>query len=297
MTHGYVRRWGTFIRERFPPVVNLPMVIVFTGANAMAARWASEGIQSSWRLAGAFLLSLSFFTRLRVFDEVKDHATDCAVNPDRPLARGLISIPEARRTAFALAIFEGLLAVTLGPIACAVWTVAFLFSLLMYREFFAGSWLRPRMELYAVAHTFVAVLLSLTVFVCVAPRLAEQDGWVLLRFAFASWAVFNVYEFARKTFAPSQERSEVESYSSRLGCRGAAALTVSQGAIAGALAWSLPLSFLFRSAHVGLVLLLAGAGLLFAIRQTARAARLLQAIAGVFILGFYCVAGVGLLRR
>jgi 4-hydroxybenzoate polyprenyltransferase len=297
VTYGYVRRWGTFIEERFPPLVNLPMVIVFTGANAMAARWASEGIDASWRLAGAFLLALSFFGRLRIFDEVKDYATDCAVNPHRPLARGLISVPEARRTAFALLIFEGLLAIVLGPIAGAVWTVAFLFSLLMYREFFAGSWLRPRMELYAVAHTFVAVLLSLTVFACVAPRLAGKDAWVLLPFALASWAVFNVYEFARKTFAPSQERSEVESYSSRLGCRAAAALTVSQGVIAGALAWSLPLSSLFRSAHVCLMVLLAGAGLLFAIRQTARAARLLQAMAGVFILGFYCVAGVGLLRR
>jgi 4-hydroxybenzoate polyprenyltransferase len=47
-------------------------------------------------------------------------------------------------------------------------------------------------------------------------------------FLLMNWAFFNLFEFARKTFAPSEERPQVPSYSNIFGTRGAWALSVSQ---------------------------------------------------------------------
>jgi 4-hydroxybenzoate polyprenyltransferase len=259
------------------------------------AAWHVSGARiSAGRLLLALVLLVSFFFRLRVFDEVKDLETDRLLNPRRPLARGLISVPEAKAVALWLLVPEGTLAFSLDALAGAVWAISAAYSLLMYREFFAGPWLRPRMELYAVVHTFVAGLMSATVYSSVAPQLGWRAPWRLACFALASWAVFNVYEFARKTFAVAEERSGVESYSSRRGFWGAAALIVSQAALAIGLTWPLLLSPWARSGHVALFGILAGASVAYAGKRSAGFAAGLRVSAGAFILCFYLLAAAGL---
>jgi 4-hydroxybenzoate polyprenyltransferase len=275
-------------------LINLPQVAAFTGASAAVAWSVSEAPVSAWRLLAAFGLLSSFFFRLRVFDEVKDFETDRTVNPHRPLARGMISVQEAKAVAWLLLVPEGVLAVLLGGAAGSAWAVSAGYSLVMYREFFVGAWLRPRMELYAVTHTFVAGLLSATVYAMVLPQLGFPLPHAMVWFALASWGVFNVYEFARKTFAASEEQPGVESYSSRLGSWGAATLIVSQGAAAIAFAWPLPLTPWARAGHLCLFGLLASAGVLYSSRRSAGLAAGLRAMAGVFILGFYLLVGAGL---
>lgn len=228
---GPLARWAIFVRERYEPVTHLAMGTAFTVGNAGVALAQTSAAQRVDRvgwppLALSAALVVLFFLRLRIFDEIKDYRTDLAVNPDRPLARGLISVAEARRAAWLVACVEILVVALIGWAVAGAWGVAFGYSLAMYREFGVGSWLRPRMELYALSHTFVAALLGVSVACAVTGVPPWQLPWSVWAFAPANWALFNVFEFSRKTFAPAEEALDAESYSLRWGPAGAAAITL-----------------------------------------------------------------------
>ena len=62
---------------------------------------------------------------------------------------------------------------------------------------------------------------------------------VYLSFALANWLLFNIFEFGKKTFATSEERENVDTYSSLFGRTGAVALVASQSVLASYLALNL----------------------------------------------------------
>jgi 4-hydroxybenzoate polyprenyltransferase len=258
--------WGRFVRERFPPATHLPMVALFVLANAGTA---GPG------LIAALAVTLSFFFRLRLFDEIKDYAVDRAVNPDRPLARGLLGVGEVQRVCVALVAGELVVCALLSSRALAIHTVAIAYSLLMYREFFIGRWLRRHLTTYAVTHTIVTVPLGWSVAV-------QVGGPAVWRVALVNWMLFNVFEFARKTHAPAEERPNVDSYSRLFTPAGAAALTLSQVALAvvlvGSPAWQVALA----------TVLILAAGVYVGLR-TVGAARLFRGTAAAYILAFYAV--------
>jgi len=202
------------------------MAAAFTLGNVGVAS-ASGVARAPWpRVLVSVVLVAAFFLRLRLFDEIKDYHTDVQAHPHRPLPRGLVSVDEVRRVVWAIGLLELTLSAAMGLAAVSGWCVAFLYSLAMYREFGVGAWLRPRMELYAVAHTVVASLLGITVTASVVGKPFWSLPTVVWVFAPLNWALFNVFEFSRKTFAPSEERPEADSYSKRWGPRGAVALTL-----------------------------------------------------------------------
>jgi 4-hydroxybenzoate polyprenyltransferase len=94
----------------------------------------------------------------------------------------------------------------------------------MRMEFFIGEWMEPKMELYAITHTFSAAMISLLIhnIVCFSDPAGADNAFLL--FAFGNWFVFNVFEFGRKTFANEEEREGVDSYSKRLKPGGAVIL-------------------------------------------------------------------------
>ena len=223
-TTGVVRRWGRFAAERYEPVTHTVMATAFAVGNAGIAVVASAGAgavrPTVSGTAAAAALVLVFFFRLRVFDEIKDYGTDLVSNPDRPLPRGLISLKEARRAVWILTALELSIVALAGWPATIAWAAAVLYSLAMYREFGLGAWMRPHLELYAMTHTLVASVLG----ICVACLVLGMPFWDMPQqvwvFAPANWALFNVFEFSRKTFAPVEERPGVGSYSNRWGPRG-----------------------------------------------------------------------------
>jgi len=110
-----------------------------------------------------------------------------------------------------------------------IWVFFLCFTLMMRMEFFVGDWLRPRLELYAITHTFSATLLGMLIHAVTTGRqIALAEGAFLL-FALGNWFVFNVFEFGRKTFAHEAERAGVDSYSARLNPAGAVALLNKEG--------------------------------------------------------------------
>lgn len=204
-----------------------PLIFVFTLANGLYFR-GPEGV-SSLDLGISLVILTSAFLRLRLFDEMKDLETDLKINPSRPLARGAVQVDQVRLWILVLLLLELGLSWWLGPAVFVVHSFAILFSLLMFEEFFVGSFLRPHLTTYAITHTFVSVLLAATSGAGTSggnvESLTRREG---LLFLLANWAFFNLFEFARKTYAPSEEREGVMTYSSLFGVTGALALSFSQ---------------------------------------------------------------------
>ena len=289
---GIARRWATFVAERFPPIAHVIMAGAFFLGNWAAASafmgigWKSPAnVGSVVALVAAFIATLLIFFRLRAMDEIKDYQSDRSSHPDRPMPRGLISPREAKTMVAAGALAEFVLSAICGPAAMLAWAVLFAFSLLMFREFFIGPWLRPKTELYAITHTLVAGWMGLFIACGVSGlRLWElpSGAWVL---ALANWSVFNVYEFARKTFAPEEEQSGLESYSKRLGPQLAAVLSVAMAAGATAATWAtIPRAGVWLAC---LVVLVAAGSVPYCCRPNRTFARLFRGVTTAFLVAFY----------
>ncbi len=279
--------WWTFIKERFPPLAMIPMIFFFVGGNGVIAQHLT-GAKTSWlSYAAAFVLALSFFLRLRFYDEIKDYETDLKHNPQRPLARGVLTPGQVWNSSLYLIAFEVILAGWIGIYALFTQLVAIGYSLLMYKEFFIGKWLRPHLTLYAITHTLVSAFLGYALITIIISKPIWQFPPLLLLTGLMNWSLFNLFEFARKTFAPGEERSDVESYSSLYGVWGALALSLSQ-ALVGTLLAGLMLPSSLPLLCVGLLILLA-ASLYLGIVKDKNSAKVFRNMSTLFLLYFFAI--------
>jgi len=273
------------IGERFPPGSYLPLAFVFVLGNGGVAA-AATGTGRPWLgFAIAGVMSLLFFFRLRCFDEIKDYELDLVINPTRPLPRGAVSIPAVKRAFLIIAAVELAIAAALGPRVLATHTIALAYSFLMYREFFIGPRIRPHLTTYAVTHTFVSVLLGYSVASVVTGLALWELPWALLAFGLVNWCLFNLFEFARKTYAREEERVDVDSYSRIFRPAGGALLSASQVAAALAvLAWLSELGWQAVAAGLLAVPLLA-----YAVRPTVATAKTFRGVTGVYLIACYAL--------
>lgn len=193
-----VKNIFAYLKQRFPVASYLIICSGFA--------WSGWGIsQAPWSWT-AFLSALGslllFFMTLRAMDEVKDFDKDKVANPDRPLPRGLISLPQAKRVALGLMLafaFSNAASGAPGASSAFHWvTVAYL--ALMYFEFGIGGWLNRRPFLYALSHQFIVLLLAMSSAAVYAPDGSTASMPVPDA---AAWGVgvlgaFFCYEIARK---------------------------------------------------------------------------------------------------
>ena len=212
--------WWIFIQERFPLLRHLILIACLFGANTFVTLNATHST-FSFKTTLCFIIILFTFFRLRLFDEIKDYKNDKIVHPNRPLARNLIKISEAKKVAFFLIIIELVLSMIIGLPAFIGMCFVIIYSLLMYKEFFIGSWLRSKLASYAISHTLVSSLISLFIFSAITEKYIWDASKSFLFFAFANWMIFNVFEFGRKTFSKDEERDAIASYSKNFGSWGA----------------------------------------------------------------------------
>lgn len=233
----YMRKWFLFISERFSPVTYAMMIFVFLGAHYSFYLSFFNQIHlfdflSILSLFPLVVATFLFFFKLRLLDEVKDIEFDVIYHSERPLPRGILSKNEAVRTAFVLMVTEIIFFGFYGlwVLLSALITVGY--SLLMYQEFFIKKWLRAHLTTYAVVHTFVVVLLSITIFMSLLNIPFPQIPKEFIYFSFAGWFIFNIFEFGRKTFAKGEERKGVDSYSKIFGKHGAVFLVLAMTTLA-----------------------------------------------------------------
>lgn len=220
-------KWLIFAHERFKPFEYLPLIALFVGVNYLFSRGLS-GLElpiTSLLIMG--VISICFFFRMRLFDEIKDFDVDLVINPTRPLARGLISVPQVKKTILFLIVLELGLVSFLGVIPALLYVFAVFYSLLMYEEFFIGDWLRPKLTSYAMSHTIVVAFLGLALISANLGMMTFHSPAIPV-FLLSHWFIFNLFEFARKTFDPQEERANVPSYSKIFTLKGAYLLSASQ---------------------------------------------------------------------
>lgn len=302
MNNAFMKRWSIFIRERFSPVNYTLLILSFLFGNGMLAlRSALNLIPSLSQIILTVIVAFLIFFHLRLFDERKDYETDIKLHPERPLARGVVKIQEVKFLAWVVILFELSLSWLIGWQAFLGIILVVGFSLLMLKEFFVGSWLRPQMELYAITHTFVSVFMSLFVFSAFTSHYIWQIPLPGLVFAFDAWLIFTIFEFARKTYAVEEEHTGVDSYSKRLGKFGAIFVVFMM-----ALASLLIVFYMGKMINVNysyfyilllVLVLLVLAGLAYVLFPNTFFAKLYRQTVNVYMLLFYLALGVVLLSQ
>ena len=141
----FLRRLGAYLSERFPPLGHGLIVIAYYVSNHSVASVLTEpsggvrfGVNALMGAATIFL----FFFHLRVFDEHKDNADDHTYHAERVLQRGLVTLRDLRVIGVFGIALEFVFAALVGPAALLSLAIAFVYSLLMLKEFFVGRWLK-----------------------------------------------------------------------------------------------------------------------------------------------------------
>jgi len=187
--------WLTFLRERLPLAVYVPLALGFT----LSGVTLGGGLALQPALPG-FIGLLAFFALLRLMDECKDLDKDRVAHPDRPLPRGLLTPAQVQRAiAIGAALMLAWALVTAwlaSPAAGACYLLVTVYLWLMYREFYCGAWLEPRPLLYALSHQLI--LIPLAFYSILASTPAAQAAATALPFGLLLLGAFFAYEVCRK---------------------------------------------------------------------------------------------------
>lgn len=261
-----LRNLGAYLHERFAPVNMGLFVVLFATVRGLASVAGAAGGGPPQASGGRALVALgalatvSFFFRLRVFDEEKDFAQDALNHPRRVLQTGRVTLPQLRTLAWAGAALELGWSASQGMSTLMLWAVALGYSLLMRAEFGVGRWLRARLVLYALSHMLIMPLVIMWLFAAYAPGGVIASQYLLPLLLLSLLGGFS-FELARKLHAPAAERAGVDSYSQVLGYGPALALTVAVLLASGAVQALLLRQLHARPATYAALALLLAAGL------------------------------------
>lgn len=285
--------WWQFTKERFEPASHLTMIMVFVIAHVLVARATAPLVASSLNFIVLMIGVIAFYFKLRLYDEVKDYELDVVINKTRPLPRGLLNHKDMYRGMAVCILIELVCFSLMGRESFISIAIAILYSLLMYKEFFIADKIRPYLTMYALLHTIVTTLLSFAIFsfltkLTILQIIATPS---FLSFAMASWLLFNIFEFGRKTFASSEERQSVDTYSSLFGRTGAVILVASQAVITYYLATTLNgvnNTILFWGLGT-LLVVLAALSLHYIFADSAKTAKRFRLFSSVYIIAYYLI--------
>lgn len=282
-----MNRWLTFIYKRFSPIPYTLTIIFFLAAHIRVTSIVPHQITYSWKILLLFLATLIFFFLLRLFDELKDYSTDAKIHPDRPLITGLISLRGAKKAVEVCLLTSLLLFIIVSIKGSIAFLLCLVYLLLMYKEFFIGKYLRQSLLLYAITHTFVSTILSISLI----SSLTDTYFWLLpistYAFALISWFVFNIFEFGRKTYAQAEEKPEIDSYSKRY---------TSYGAVGLVLLMLLLIQFIlakvFVFTHMLMIITFIAISAVYLIKSTAVTAKIYRAFCTSYLLLLYLLISI-----
>ena len=288
-----VRRLCGYLKERFPLVANGLLIFSFYSSNQFLAHALTRPLAPMQYDVSSLLgctTILLFFFHMRVFDDHKDYTFDCRFFPDRVLQRGEVTLGELKILAAVAVACEFALAAICGPAALVAISVAFVFSLLMLKEFFVGDWLKKRFLLYASVHMLIMPLLAMTIWSFATKQYFWQIvPWYWLYSMVSYFLAFN-WEVSRKIRAPEDEIDGVDSYTRLFGVYGAAYIVLFVRVVATVLvasvAWHVGLSPWFY-AMLGLLFLVCLVGFVqYRFQTSRRTAKRMEIYSGIYILAF-----------
>jgi len=298
------RRLSAYLAERFPLASHGLLIAAYYSSNQFLARTLTEpGRPMHYdvsTLLGAVTL-LCFFFHLRVFDEHKDYAEDLIHYPHRVLQSGAVTLRHLKVLGGLAIAAEIVLSALRGPAAFVAWLAAFLFSVLMLKEFFVPGWLKRHFLVYAVSHLLVMPLLALMVFSFATGRWPwEAPFW----FGVYAWVGFFVtfnWEVSRKIRAPEDEIEGVDTYTRVFGTYGAAwivlLIRVIDTALVALVGWHLGLSPWFYAALVALFLVCLVGFFQYRFNTNRKTARRMEIYAGMYVIAFDVILAVAIVAQ
>ncbi|HEX8460582.1 MAG TPA: hypothetical protein VF623_04105, partial [Segetibacter sp.] len=147
-----IRNLQAYFKERFPVVNMMLFAIMFLTVYSVSSFFSASANNSKVNILMGVLAIISFFFRLRVFDEIKDYKIDCVNHPQRVLQSGRVSISGLMTVSGLLTITEITWSIKNGREVFIFWLLALGYSLLMRYEFFIGKLLKKSLFLYATMH-------------------------------------------------------------------------------------------------------------------------------------------------
>ena len=209
---------AAYFGERFPPLNMMLFAILFFTVYSVARYFAPQGGVPVYNLVLGVVATISFFYRLRVFDEIKDFRIDAVNHPGRVLQSGRVSIRQLAAIAFLLLPVEVIWSIAGGWQTLLCWGLAVAFSLLMRYEFFISRRLKKNLLLYSFTH--MLIMPFIIVWIWSAYVHAFVYSLPLLLLCLLSVTGGYSFELARKIHAPEAERETVDSYSRSVGFTG-----------------------------------------------------------------------------
>jgi 4-hydroxybenzoate polyprenyltransferase len=204
---------AAYFQERFPPINMMLFGILFFTVYSVAVFDTSYN-PNTLNIVIGVIATISFFFRLRVFDEMKDFEIDAVNHPNRVLQSGRVSIKQLVTIALQLLPLEFGWSIWNGPQTLLFWSIAVVYSLLMRYEFFVSHFLKKYLLLYSFTHMLIMPLIIMWIWSAFVP---ETNTTSLLLLCLLSILGGYSFELARKIHAPSGERVSVDSYSKSLG--------------------------------------------------------------------------------
>lgn len=205
-----------YVKERFPLVNMLLFAILFLTVYSTASYTGTSSVKESYLfIGGGMLATISFFFRLRVFDEMKDFSIDAVNHPQRVLQSGRITLGQLQLVAAILFLFETYWTITAGFTCFVYWCAAIIYSVLMRYEFFIPSILKTRLMLYAFTHMLIMPLIIVWLWWGIYVERAWSN-YLLLLCLLSIFGGFS-FEIARKIHTADAEKETIDSYSKSIG--------------------------------------------------------------------------------
>lgn len=162
---------------------------------ALGAASGPLGEHSVIQIILLILLFSAFLLRQRVTDEFKDHDHDTQNYPDRPFQKGVIGSKALISLGLVAIATEAAGAYFLSGSEKIIWYLpVVVYSALMAREFFIGSWLERHFTTYFILHEMIFIPLG----VWLAIVLSDGFGIAEVVWVLAFTCVMSTIEIARK---------------------------------------------------------------------------------------------------
>lgn len=213
-----------YLNERFPFINMMLFFILYAMVFVVYQMTVTENNHSILFHIFGVLAVISFFFRLRVFDEMKDFKMDVINHPQRVLQSGRINLKTLQFIAFLGIIIEIIFIYKAGRASQLTWFIALTYSILMRFEFFIPKLLNKNLLVYAISHMVIMPLIIIWIW-------SSHQATLVLNFELLYLLLLSLlsgfaFEIARKTHSIEAERETVDSYSKQLGLLNAQLLII-----------------------------------------------------------------------
>jgi UbiA prenyltransferase family len=218
-----IKNLYAYCKERFSFVTMMLFVILFFTVSSVANYTIDKTLSIRFNELIGSVAVISFFFRLRVFDEIKDYALDMVNHPHRILQSGRIKLKQLIILSVIGGIVEIAWCTANGLQTTMTWGGAFVFALLMRYEFFIPSFLKKHLFIYAFSHMLIMPLIITWIWSAYAVISFHTSLVLLSSLSLLSGFAF---EIARKIHIPEKEKPLIASYSKIVGYKGAIILVL-----------------------------------------------------------------------